>query len=136
MELERKRARRIIKLAQQAALDPIDPEHRHGGTGRGVKLKQTRNSNGNAALYLLRKIAGTRPDILQACLDGDYTSANQAARDAGIIHVPTPLEDVQKIWAKATAAERAEIQEWVVGQTIASQNGVEVKGVNHGRKGS
>ncbi len=121
MEVERKRIRRVVKLAEQAAQDPIYPGRHPGGPGRGKRGGTHQKESGNRALYLLRRVAGKDPDVLQGCLDGKYTSALQAAKDAGVAATQTPLDKVKPIWAKGTEEERVAIREWV-GQQVLAQN--------------
>ncbi len=61
----------------------------------------------------MRRVAGKDPVVLQACLDGKYWSAIGAAKDAGIVQVPTPLDKVKQVWGKATEEERVAIRQWL-----------------------
>ena len=38
---------------------------------------------------------------------GEYKSVRAAAIDAGIVKIPTALDQLRKAWAKASADERA-----------------------------
>ena len=68
---------------------------------------------GTSQSYLLRAIARRAPDVLTAYEQGKFKSVRAAAIAAGIIKVPTPLDQLRKDWKKASAAEqetfRAEI---------------------------
>jgi hypothetical protein len=73
------------------------------------KLKR----GGDGAQYLLRRLAREKPEILAAYERGDFKSVRAAAIAAGIVTLPTPLDQLRKDWKKASPREqetfRAEI---------------------------
>jgi len=76
-------------------------------------IKKIDDGGGTSQEYLLRRLARTHPDILDAYERGDYPSVRQAAIAAGIVKVPTSLDQLQKLWAKATEEERANFLAWL-----------------------
>jgi chemotaxis response regulator CheB len=61
---------------------------------------------GNSAGYLVRRLKRDHPQIAQALARGEYRSVRAAAIEAGIVKVPTPLEQLRKDWKKASSEER------------------------------
>ena len=76
--------------------------------GRGNKATSDRNSfsYGETTGYLKRRLKADHPDILAAYERGDYPSVRQAAIAAGIVKVLTPLDLLNRAWAKASEEER------------------------------
>lgn len=68
--------------------------------------QDTLERGGNRASYLLRRMAKTRPEILDRYEAGEFPSVRQAAIEAGFIKVPTMLDILKKTWKKATNDER------------------------------
>jgi hypothetical protein len=95
------------------------PEQVYGkgkpGPGRGNKTDNDviRFRQGNDPDYLTARIARDRPDIHQRMKDGKYKSVRAAAIEAGIIKVPTGLQQLQKAWRKASDDERQSFLEWL-----------------------
>jgi hypothetical protein len=95
------------------------PEQVYGkgkpGPGRGNKTDNDviRFRQGNDPDYLTARIARDRPDIHQRMKDGEYRSVRAAAIEAGIIKVPTLLEQTQKLWRKMSDDERQSFLEWL-----------------------
>ena len=79
-----------------------------GGRGNKAADNISSFSHGTGADYLTARIARDRPDILERMKAGEYRSVRQAAIEAGIVKVPTTLEKLVKLWAKATPEERRE----------------------------
>lgn len=63
-------------------------------------------SGGNGSSYLLRRLARLRGDWIERYEAGEFTSVRQAAIAAGIVKVPSVLEKLRKLWAKASEADR------------------------------
>jgi len=80
-----------------------------GGRGhRKASAIGTSFSRGsNNADYLTARIARDHPAILQRMKAGEFPSVRQAGIAAGIVRVPTGLDQLRKAWGKATADERA-----------------------------
>jgi hypothetical protein len=80
------------------------------GPGRGHKTGDnvTRLERGNHADYLTARIARDFPDILERMKAGEFKSVRQAAIEAGIVKVKTPLEHLKHWWNKANKDERIE----------------------------
>jgi hypothetical protein len=63
------------------------------------------------AAYVLRRLARAgRTDLLERFKNGEL-SANAAAIEAGFRKKPTPLEDLNRAWNRASEAERAAFME-------------------------
>jgi len=84
--------------------------------GRPPKIKRDnvpfKSSRGNSASHLATRIKRERPDISERLAKGEFKSVRAAAIEAGIITPPTPLEQMQKLWAKLDAANRMAFTEW------------------------
>jgi hypothetical protein len=105
---ERKR-RQVQRLAETA--EPLLPETRPGpGRGHKSKAKTWHDHYGNSNVYLTRRIARDRPDILARMKAGEFASVRDAAREAGIVRAVPLVEQVLRLWEKATPAERKAIR--------------------------
>jgi hypothetical protein len=63
-------------------------------------------SGGNGSAYLLRRLARLGDDWMDRYEAGEFASVRQAAIAAGIVKVPSVLEQLRKLWAKASEADR------------------------------
>jgi len=66
---------------------------------------------GNRSDYLVARIARDRPDILERMKAGEFTSIREAAREAGIIKGVSLVNQVVRLWEKATPEERQAIRQ-------------------------
>ena len=106
---ERKR-RQVQRMA--ATAQPLQPAENHPGPGRGHTKKPNEKAKaGNRSDYLVARIARDRPDILERMKAGEFTSVREAAREAGIIKDVSLVEQVLRLWHKATPAERQVIRD-------------------------
>jgi hypothetical protein len=84
----------------------------HGGDRRSAACtgqdqpSVRRLKYGETSAYLTARIARDRPDILEEMKAGKYKSVRAAAKAAGIIKETTPLDLLNRAWAKASADER------------------------------
>ena len=80
---------------------------------RSIRTKL--QASGTGAAYLLRRLArmddadGT--NWVQRYEAGEFASVRQAAIAAGIVKVPSVLDQLRKLWAKATEADRCTFME-------------------------
>jgi len=63
-------------------------------------------TGGTGAEYLLRRLARLGDDWLDRYESGEFPSVRQAAIAAGIVKVPSVLDKLRTLWAKATDADR------------------------------
>jgi hypothetical protein len=107
------------RLAQDLAADPTVTALAEYGvnqhTGGGAINTSSQRGSTNAA-YLVRRLKRDHPEIAQALALGEYKSARAAAKAAGIVKELTPLQQIQKLWAKLTEPERKEHLEWTLKQ--------------------
>ena len=61
---------------------------------------------GNAADYLTARLKRDHDEIFQLLAAGEFASVRQAAVAAGIVKVPSVLDQLRKLWAKASEADR------------------------------
>jgi hypothetical protein len=97
------------RITAQARADQAEgnPLPDHGEVGNGRSRGSVTTSTGKRDIeYLARRIARDRPDIIQDMKAGKYKSVRAAAIEAGIVKVPTVLEQIQKLWHKASEDER------------------------------
>lgn len=73
-------------------------------------------TQGTSAAYLLRRLARLGDDWMERYEAGEFSSVRQAAIAAGIVKVPTALDRLLKLWAKATPAERKQFLEEINNQ--------------------
>jgi hypothetical protein len=103
----------VQRFAADPATQPL------GNVGRPPKTTErkgndvTISAKGNSAAYLVRRLKRDAPEIAAALGRGEYPSARAAAKAAGIIRDPTPLERLQRLWPNCTAAEQAEFLAWI-----------------------
>lgn len=69
------------------------------------------HAQGNGTSYLLRRLARLGDDWLDRYEAGEFASVRQAAIAAGIVKVPSVLDQLRKIWAKASDADRRTFME-------------------------
>jgi hypothetical protein len=94
-----------------ATAQPLQPAENHPGPGRGhTKKPHEKARAGNRSDYLVSRIARDRPDLLERMKAGAFTSVREAAREAGIIKDVSLVEQVIRLWEKATPKERQVIQ--------------------------
>ena len=60
---------------------------------------------------MVARIARDRPDILERMKAGAFTSVREAAREAGMIKDVSLVEQVVRLWEKATPEERHAIRQ-------------------------
>jgi len=101
---------KVEKVRAELARDQV--QWRKQGMNRNrdnITVLRGENDNkggGTASEYLLRRLAREHPNILGAYERGEFKSVRQAAIAAGIVKVPTPLEQLRKDWKKASPEER------------------------------
>jgi hypothetical protein len=92
------------------AAEPLQPAENHPGPGRGhTKKPHEKAKAGNRSDYLIARIARDRPDILERMKAGEFTSVREAAREAGIIKDVSLVNQIVRLWEKATPEERQAI---------------------------
>src|SRR5215471_12460687 len=78
MDQNDRKRRRVQRLAETA--EPLLPETRPGpGRGHKGRVKTWHDHYGNSNVYLTRRIARDRPDILARMTAGEFTSVRDAA---------------------------------------------------------
>ena len=83
----------------------------HGGDRRGegfqvdnVNLKA--GQGGNSRDYLLARMKRDHPEIAESLARGEYPSVRAAAKAAGLVHDPTPLDYLHRYWRDVDPADR------------------------------
>lgn len=89
---------------------PLTQEEK--ANGHIVPIKSD-GAHGNAADYLARRIKRDAPEVFSRLEQGEYRSVRAAAIDAGIVRVPTALQELQRIWRKASVEERRAFHDWL-----------------------
>jgi hypothetical protein len=112
---ERKHQGPITDKMAIAAAASAKPNPKNGAIGNGRKSSSdyVRPTFGNNSSYLASRIARDRPDILEEMKAGKYRSVRAAAIDAGIITVPSNLQNAQKAFSKLSKDEREAFLIWV-----------------------
>jgi len=119
------------RLAQDLAADPMVTRlateeeakvlraegGKKGGRGRKNLHDNVRKVlEGNSASYLVRRLKRDAPEIAAALGRGEYPSARAAGIAAGIIKMPTVLDQMNRLWAKAAPEERRRFLEKVLNE--------------------
>ena len=99
-----------------ASRQPLQPAENHPGPGRGHTRKpHEKTKAGNRSDYLVARMARDRPDLfLERMKAGEFASVREAAREAGIIKDVSLVNQVVRLWEKATPEERQEIQQRLI----------------------
>lgn len=88
----------------------------HGGDRRSDKVRDQGSignlKGGNNTAYTLARLDRDRPELAAEVRAGRMT-ANAAAIEAGFRRKPTPFETLTRVWAKASAAERAAFRDFI-----------------------
>jgi len=84
-----------------------------GRPAASVNLSNRKNiqTGGTGAEYLLRRLARLGGDWIDRYEAGEFGSVRQAAIAAGIVKVPSVLDQLRKLWAKASDADRRTFME-------------------------
>lgn len=100
--------RRTAAVALAEKAEPLAPPRRPTKEEQQERASKGSDTTlaGRGADYLTARIARDRPDILERMKAGEFRSVRQAAIEAGIVKVPTTLEKLRRLWAKATPEER------------------------------
>lgn len=79
--------------------------------GSHLSNRKMTQGGGTGAAYLLRRLARLGDDWIERYEAGEFASVRQAAIAAGIVKVPSVLDKLRKLWAKATEADRRTFME-------------------------
>jgi hypothetical protein len=110
MDQNDRKRRQVQRMAETA--QPLQPAENHPGPGRGhTKQPHEKAKAGNRSDYLVARIARDRPDILERMKAGEFTSVREAAREAGMIKDVSLVNEIVRLWAKATLEERQVIRQ-------------------------
>lgn len=69
-------------------------------------IKVSESGAGTSADYLTARLKRDHDEIFQRLAAGEFASVRQAAIAAGIVKVPSVLDQLRKLWAKAPEADR------------------------------
>lgn len=69
-------------------------------------IKVSESGAGTSADYLTARLKRDHDEIFQRLAAGEFASVRQAAIAAGIVKVPSVLDQLRKLWAKASDADR------------------------------
>lgn len=72
--------------------------------------------------YYRKRLERDHPVIFRDLVAGKYRSIRQAAAAAGLIHLPTRLQNLKREWKRATAAERRAFIAWAKSTLPASSS--------------
>jgi hypothetical protein len=105
---------RAQALAADPAVAPLaEPgnptgNNQYSGGEESLSDKGSSRGYGTSAEYLVRRLKRDAPEVAQALARGEYPSARAAGVAAGIVKLPTALDELRRAWKKATAEDRAE----------------------------
>jgi hypothetical protein len=102
-----RKIRRRIKRLEGKTVNAAD-----GPVPRNLDIvKVSETGAGNAADYLAARLKRDHDEIFQRLAAGEFSSVRQAAIAAGIVKVPSVLDRLRKLWAKASEADRITFME-------------------------
>jgi len=81
------------------------------GKHSSLSDKEETPSGGTGSAYLLRRLARLGDGWMDRYESGEFPSVRQAAIAAGIVKVPSVLDQLRKLWAKASEADRRTFME-------------------------
>ncbi len=84
-------------------MTPIDTAGSGNNQPDDISLKK---QYGTSAEYLVRRLKRDAPEIAERLARGEFPSARAAGIAAGIVKVPTPLEQIRRLLPRLTADER------------------------------
>ena len=100
------RLRKIRRRVKQLEGKTINAADNHNPKPTGDIITSNETGKGTSAAYLTARLKRDHDAIFQRLAAGEFTSVRQAAIAAGIVKVPSVLDQLRKIWAKATEADR------------------------------
>jgi hypothetical protein len=105
--------RQLRKMQAEQARDEAETvvQGKHSSLQGNDEAKQ-----GNGSSYLLRRLARLDGEWIDRYEAGEFASVRQAAIAAGIVKVPSVLDQLHKLWSKATPAERVQFLEDIKAQ--------------------
>jgi hypothetical protein len=108
----------LYDVATKARNEAIQPLHAGPGAPEGNQNASKNNcANGtvernepkrgsNASCYLIARLKRDHPEIAEALSRGEYPSVRAAAKAAGFVRDPTPLETLIRVWDKIPSVDR------------------------------
>lgn len=97
-----RKIRRRIKQLEGKTINAAD-----GPVPRNLDIiKVSESGAGTSADYLTARLKRDHDAIFQRLAAGEFSSVRQAAIAAGIVKVPSVLEQLRKLWDKASDADR------------------------------
>jgi hypothetical protein len=79
----------------------------HGGARKQGDNSTLKTRGSTSSTYLLSKLNRDYPEIAKGYAEGKFKSVRAAAMSAGIVKQATTLEQLLKLWSKASEEERA-----------------------------
>ena len=110
--IERERMKQTVKEA------PVLAEHGGDHTSEEGKATLQRNvaKQGNNTEYLTARLKRDAPTIAARLERGEFRSVQAAAIEAGIVIVPSVLEQAKRAFLKLSDLDRNEFLSWVYGE--------------------
>ena len=105
-------------IAERASIEALAETTRKARDEKGGRPEKHSDKLGlptgsTNAKRLTARIARDRPDILVRMKAGEFKSVRAAAREAGLVRDPSPLDLLRKAWKKASADERIAFKRWI-----------------------
>jgi hypothetical protein len=98
----RKIRRRVKKLEGKT----INAADNHNPNPSPDIIRTSETGHGTSADYLTARLKRDHDAIFQRLAAGQFSSVRQAAIAAGIVKVPSVLDQLRKLWTKASEADR------------------------------
>jgi hypothetical protein len=103
------RLQKIKLRAKRLEGKTINAADNHDGANIGGDIITSNSTNkGTSADYLTARLKRDYAEIFQRLLQGEFSSVRKAAIAAGIVKVPGRVEQLLKLWKKATKQEQTE----------------------------
>jgi hypothetical protein len=103
----------VLKARKGQSLGSVLRTHGGKRKGDGFQVDNIKLKGGTQAAYLAARLRRDHPDaVFDESVRG---SVRQAAIAAGIVRVPSVLDQLRKLWAKATEADRRTFKDEING---------------------
>lgn len=100
------RLRKIRRRIKQLEGRTINAADNHDPNPSPDIIRTSETGYGTSADYLTARLKRDHDAIFQRLAAGEFDSVREAAIAAGIVKVPSVLDQLRKLWAKASDADR------------------------------
>lgn len=101
----------LVTVAMAEKVAEVQALHANGGDRRSEQFQcdnchTEKTQRGNSAQYRIARLKRDHSAIAEALARGEYPSVHAAAKAAGLVREPTPLDYLHRYWRKVPSEER------------------------------